>query len=543
MKKISILSFVSATLMILSGCVNVDDSSSSLSSKPTSILPPFSSQTLLENLRADLSISGTLTKINLTNNVETNSNLKTFIGSGEFYLNETDKTSGENIVNLHYFKDEEGLLTTKKIDNNNEVVSVKMVDETSGDLVNFDDLIINPFSLLDADDFNVSRPDFKSVSVDMNKLTSDNIIASLITGYEFEINEMIIDLDDNYLPSTITLNSVSENESLTYQYVGNFTNKQQLNIEEIKPYEHSSDNDLLKEALEALKNQNYTLTLYSSAYSLEEPHSKLISTKIGYLVSSVGVSNTYGMIQEPNGGVAAVEVESNSLGDYLKGVEEINRDDSISNHLFNLDFSADLFKKTDTGYELIDGYEYLNLLLPECIYNMIYLYISSPLIFTIKEDLSKITYTYDFNFLNQGTIKAEITSIGTTVFPFDLLEQYEPYFMPKNWTEYDSDLKEECDALFGKDMNEVVPFYFPVEEGKYSYSGVWGNELQLEITTETQERADEIIAEYKELALDMGYTYNQELDQYENADGIILKIEVIDFFGQITVRFTFSIAE
>ena len=174
---------------------------------------------------------------------------------------------------------------------------------------------------------------------------------------------------------------------------------------------------------------------------------------------------------------------------------------------------------------------------------MIYLYISSPLIFTIEEDLSKITYTYDFNFLNQGTIKAEITNIGTTVFPFDLLEQYEPYFMPKNWTEYDSDLKEECDALFGKDMNEVVPFYFPVEEGKYSYSGVWGNELQLEITTETEERANEIIAEYKELALDMGYTYNQELDQYENADGIILKIEVIDFFGQIIVRFTFSITE
>ena len=41
--------------------------------------------------------------------------------------------------------------------------------------------------------------------------------------------------------------------------------------------------------------------------------------------------------------------------------------------------------------------------------------IPNTLIFNVEEDLSKITYTYGFSYINDGVISVELTNLGTTV--------------------------------------------------------------------------------------------------------------------------------
>ena len=61
---------------------------------------------------------------------------------------------------------------------------------------------------------------------------------------------------------------------------------------------------------------------------------------------------------------------------------------------------------TDYGYVLMDAYSEMQYLLPDAMFNLLYMYMSTPVIFEVADDLSKITYSYSFSFITEGTIDA-----------------------------------------------------------------------------------------------------------------------------------------
>ena len=171
-------------------------------------------------------------------------------------------------------------------------------------------------------------------------------------------------------------------------------------------------------------------------------------------------------------------------------------------------------------------------------FNLLYMYMSTPVIFEVADDLSKITYSYSFSFITEGVITIELTNLGTTVFPYDLETEYDPYFMPTSWEEIDASAKTELDTLLGKDFNEIVPFYYP-EEG-YSFFGTWSGAGNLEITVASDDRAQEVLDEFTTLLTENGYTYQglneNDEESYVNTDGYEIGINYLDFFGTYMIQ-------
>ena len=478
------------------------------------------------------------------NNVVTDESLiNTYISSDEYYVHEVSKVDQVIYNDTHYSKNEDGVVTQKAIDRHNEVQTYLMVYEDGVTPAMFDDLFYNPLASLG--DLDLSYDGQYSITIDSTFTTDEEItfgelVAIMFIGEQFDISTLTITLDENYLPETLSFVSdemaAQDNSgttyTMTYTYEAQLTTREDLNIIDVVPYPELEGMEKMEAALQAIQNQNYTVTCYSSAVSETEPTFTAVVTKDGYLVTQS--DETYGLISDPNGGVASVVAENGRL----KAVEETYADEEITDYLTPGDYNVNLFLPTELGYVLMDAFSELNYLLPDSMFNLLYMYMSTPVIFEVADDLSKITYSYSFSFITEGIITVELTNLGTTVFPYDLETEYDPYFVPTSWEELDASVKTELDTLFGKDFNEVVPFYYP-EEG-YSYFGVWSGAGNLEISVASDTRAQEILEEFTTLLTENGYTYQglneNDEESYVNAEGIEVGINYLDFFGSYVIQ-------
>ena len=543
MKKVC-LSLSLIALFVISGCTETT-SSESQSTKPVA---SYDVNAVLNRLQTPLALKGEL-QLNAIetgnpNNVDTDESLiNTYISSDEYYVHEVSKVDQVIYNDTHYSKNEDGVVTQKAIDRHNEVQTYLMVYEDGVTPAMFDDLFYNPLASLG--DLDLSYDGQYSITIDSTFTTDEEItfgelVAIMFIGEQFDISTLTITLDENYLPETLSFVSdemaAQDNSgttyTMTYTYEAQLTTREDLNIIDVVPYPELEGMEKMEAALQAIQNQNYTVTCYSSAVSETEPTFTAVVTKDGYLVTQS--DETYGLISDPNGGVASVVAENGRL----KAVEETYADEEITDYLTPGDYNVNLFLPTELGYVLMDAFSELNYLLPDSMFNLLYMYMSTPVIFEVADDLSKITYSYSFSFITEGIITVELTNLGTTVFPYDLETEYDPYFVPTSWEELDASVKTELDTLFGKDFNEVVPFYYP-EEG-YSYFGVWSGAGNLEISVASDTRAQEILEEFTTLLTENGYTYQglneNDEESYVNAEGIEVGINYLDFFGSYVIQ-------
>lgn len=543
MKKVC-LSLSLIALFVISGCTETT-SSESQSTKPVA---SYDVNAVLNRLQTPLALKGEL-QLNAIetgnpNNVVTDESLiNTYISSDEYYVHEVSKVDQVIYNDTHYSKNEDGVVTQKAIDRHNEVQTYLMVYEDGVTPAMFDDLFYNPLASLG--DLDLSYDGQYSITIDSTFTTDEEItfgelVAIMFIGEQFDISTLTITLDENYLPETLSFVSdemaAQDNSgttyTMTYTYEAQLTTREDLNIIDVVPYPELEGMEKMEAALQAIQNQNYTVTCYSSAVSETEPTFTAVVTKDGYLVTQS--DETYGLISDPNGGVASVVAENGRL----KAVEETYADEEITDYLTPGDYNVNLFLPTELGYVLMDAFSELNYLLPDSMFNLLYMYMSTPIIFEVADDLSKITYSYSFSFITEGIITVELTNLGTTVFPYDLETEYDPYFVPTSWEELDASVKTELDTLFGKDFNEVVPFYYP-EEG-YSYFGVWSGAGNLEISVASDTRAQEILEEFTTLLTENGYTYQglneNDEESYVNAEGIEVGINYLDFFGSYVIQ-------
>lgn len=543
MKKVC-LSLSLIALFVISGCTETT-SSESQSTKPVA---SYDVNAVLNRLQTPLALKGEL-QLNAIetgnpNNVVTDESLiNTYISSDEYYVHEVSKVDQVIYNDTHYSKNEDGVVTQKAIDRHNEVQTYLMVYEDGVTPAMFDDLFYNPLASLG--DLDLSYDGQYSITIDSTFTTDEEItfgelVAIMFIGEQFDISTLTITLDENYLPETLSFVSdemaAQDNSgttyTMTYTYEAQLTTREDLNIIDVVPYPELEGMEKMEAALQAIQNQNYTVTCYSSAVSETEPTFTAVVTKDGYLVTQS--DETYGLISDPNGGVASVVAENGRL----KAVEETYADEEITDYLTPGDYNVNLFLPTELGYVLMDAFSELNYLLPDSMFNLLYMYMSTPVIFEVADDLSKITYSYSFSFITEGIITVVLTNLGTTVFPYDLETEYDPYFVPTSWEELDASVKTELDTLFGKDFNEVVPFYYP-EEG-YSYFGVWSGAGNLEISVASDTRAQEILEEFTTLLTENGYTYQglneNDEESYVNAEGIEVGINYLDFFGSYVIQ-------
>lgn len=543
MKKVC-LSLSLIALFVISGCTETT-SSESQSTKPVA---SYDVNAVLNRLQTPLALKGEL-QLNAIetgnpNNVVTDESLiNTYISNDEYYVHEVSKVDQVIYNDTHYSKNEDGVVTQKAIDRHNEVQTYLMVYEDGVTPAMFDDLFYNPLASLG--DLDLSYDGQYSITIDSTFTTDEEItfgelVAIMFIGEQFDISTLTITLDENYLPETLSFVSdemaAQDNSgttyTMTYTYEAKLTTREDLNIIDVVPYPELEGMEKMEAALQAIQNQNYTVTCYSSAVSETEPTFTAVVTKDGYLVTQS--DETYGLISDPNGGVASVVAENGRL----KAVEETYADEEITDYLTPGDYNVNLFLPTELGYVLMDAFSELNYLLPDSMFNLLYMYMSTPVIFEVADDLSKITYSYSFSFITEGIITVELTNLGTTVFPYDLETEYDPYFVPTSWEELDASVKTELDTLFGKDFNEVVPFYYP-EEG-YSYFGVWSGAGNLEISVASDTRAQEILEEFTTLLTENGYTYQglneNDEESYVNAEGIEVGINYLDFFGSYVIQ-------
>ena len=543
MKKVC-LSLSLIALFVISGCTETT-SSESQSTKPVA---SYDVNAVLNRLQTPLALKGEL-QLNAIetgnpNNVVTDESLiNTYISSDEYYVHEVSKVDQVIYNDTHYSKNEDGVVTQKAIDRHNEVQTYLMVYEDGVTPAMFDDLFYNPLASLG--DLDLSYDGQYSITIDSTFTTDEEItfgelVAIMFIGEQFDISTLTITLDENYLPETLSFVSdemaAQDNSgttyTMTYTYEAQLTTREDLNIIDVVPYPELEGMEKMEAALQAIQNQNYTVTCYSSAVSETEPTFTAVVTKDGYLVTQS--DETYGLISDPNGGVASVVAENGRL----KAVEETYADEEITDYLTPGDYNVNLFLPTELGYVLMDAFSELNYLLPDSMFNLLYMYMSTPVIFEVADDLSKITYSYSFSFITEGIITVELTNLGTTVFPYDLETEYDPYFMPTSWEEIDASAKTELDTLLGKDFNEIVPFYYP-EEG-YSYFGVWSGAGNLEISVASDTRAQEILEEFTTLLTENGYTYQglneNDEESYVNAEGIEVGINYLDFFGSYVIQ-------
>lgn len=543
MKKIY-LSLGLIALFVISGC----DETTSSGSQSTGPVATYDVNEVLSRLQTPLALKGELllhgTENNQPSNIVTDESwINTYLSSDEYYIYEVSKEDQTIYNDTHYYRNSNGVVTQKAVNRHNEVQTYTMVYEDGVTPAMFDDLFYNPLASLG--DLDLAYDGDHTITIDSTFTTDEGItfgeiVAIMFIGEQIDISTLTITLDENYLPETFSFvsddmaaqDSAGTSYTMNYTYEAQLTTKEDLNIMEVTPYPELEGMEKMEQALQAIQNQNYSVTCYSSAVSETEPTFTAIVTQEGYLVTQSG--ETYGLIADPEGGVASVVAENGRL----KAVEETYADELITDYLTPGDYNVNLFLPTDYGYVLMDAYSEMQYLLPDAMFNLLYMYMSTPVIFEVADDLSKITYSYSFSFITEGVITIELTNLGTTVFPYDLETEYDPYFMPTSWEEIDASAKTELDALFGKDFNEIVPFYYP-EEG-YSFFGTWSGAGNLEIAVASDDRAQEVLDEFTTLLTENGYTYQglneNDEESYVNTDGYEIGINYLDFFGTYMIQ-------
>lgn len=500
----------------------------------------FSKEKFLQSLSGEIALSGTVTAGG--NSV----NSKTFISAEEYYVEMSNKEVNEK---AHYLKDEDGYLLQAYLDRKNTVNYSKSSVADSSEYAKFDDYVINPFSLLTAEQ--LSFDEASTVTIALSNDAMKQVFPIMIVGMPFVTTEMSVEVDQNYTPvgleMTFVTSASGEGEVMTYQYAGDFCSKEALEMDVVKPLTNTG-NELLTQAFDKLKNGNYTVTCYSDQVSETEPVWTLYFDKtVGYLVNNYSLGSYYGEINNPDGeGVITVEVQDDGWGGQMMvgSKDGATTAYTLDSYVPSFDYDTNLFSKENNVFTLEAAYHEASHLLVENVVIMSANFVDEgTLNFEVAEDLSKVTVRYGFDFINYANLKIEITEIGTTTLPLDVETQYSPFTGATCWEDVVGDDSFDAFMYLGSSPDDIIPFV----DGSWNY---WlsSDGLEFYVDDLTQEEADDLKWNFEsELAFNASFEYVGEEDDgwggtvsvYTHVDtGITVNVSVSEFFGsyQFTIK-------
>lgn len=484
----------------------------------------YDAQALLEALKKDFAFTAevnyTVTTPGSDPETETfSANTETFVGAEEYYLNIIE--NGVSTDTVQYFKSDEGKIVEKTVDKTNTVIET---ESTQFQSQTYDEVFVNPFKYVETSDF--TRTD-KTVKIDVSGALGESTVGEtlgfLITMMPLPLSEITVTLNDEYQPVSFaaSLNDVEGETTIDYSIEAVFTDKNTLDIP-VYPYPASGDKTLLTAAFTALKNNNFTFDLYSSAYAEGENHvAHAVVTPDATLYNDLKQNTNVGFVKDPVNGYLAEVVASAGK---LNGTANYWEDMTLADDKFpSYDFSVDLFRIEDDAFVLRKGSYDLAELLPDSMSNLSYVYARSETVkFTVASDVSEITYSYDMYFLGRtNTVTVVITEIGTTQLGYDLETDYVPYSpFASSWSGVNADgngINGFNEMFPAGNMDEDIPFY-NTEDGEFTYFGSFSDQFEIEITYASESDASFDIDSYGRDIVGFGDTgwnlYSSENDRY-----------------------------
>lgn len=426
----------------------------------------------------------------------------TFISDSEYYYTEYDETT---IYYLdHYFKDENGFLSTKELQKDNTV----LVDSTKD---KFDELVINPFVLISREDLTVVGDEVVLQSEDLE------MMFSLVSGYDFEFEKMVITVDKDDNPTGYLVTSklddsyASEGVLIKNVLTGTFTSKEELSVPVIEPGTLTEDHQHLKEAFDLLKTNNYTLHYHDVDFDGDVTmDANIVVTDSAVLVAAG--EQEYGYLDTEKG-LVKFAVDKTGDNPVMKGTTIADSDKSVVDDILTpFDFAPEVFTYVGDGkftlplsYSLYDS---IPTTLPDTFLGDNTSLIVPGAFYVILNGNGTIEFNYMWEIIGLGYggyTQVIASNFNSSVFPYDPETQYEEK-VPTTWLEYSPDFSKTLQGLIGDDNK--VPFYMPdmgimdvgFEENDGVYAYVTYGQLTPEATTSVKET-------YVGMLLAAGYEY------------------------------------
>lgn len=558
---VTVILALALSLTVLAACGDTPDNGGGGNADPTPEPTPaptatYDADAVLSALQGNLAVNATLetTVVNTADSSvvsSTTTGTNTYIAADEYYIASVD---GDNTnVAGHYFKNAAGNVSQKTVDKNNAVTETEVkfsTGESTSAPREFAKTYSNPFSFVTTAAFTQNE---KEVTVNAKAAAGETTFgvvldAMFITRAE-EARDIVVVLDDDYKPVSLKfvvnrqVTDNGKNYECTYKFTGNFVTKADIAVPSY-PYPAEGDKTLLTQAFTKLKANNYSYTLYSSAVNEgKTPHSTGVVAPVGVLNTDNVRQVTSGFINDPTTG-KLVEVEAND--GKLNGTASELGDKTLADKFTKFDFSVDVFRQVSKNkFVLRDGEFDLADLLPDAMCGTTYTFCTSSVVFEVAEDLSTVTYSYDFRFINSGTITVVLSNIGTTEFGYDISTDYvayDPNPATKSWTAVNNGgngLNEFAELFPGKNIDECIPFY-NTEEGSFTSFGSWGDAFEI-IITYPGDSAGFDVYDYSDALKAAGWANEFGSDDYTNST-LGMKITVTGGADMLTGKYTVTIS-
>lgn len=433
MRKPNLLLLFSACA--LASCGGPSTSSTSPSqSTPSESQPTLTKEGILETLQGNIGFKGTLL-IDVSNGEEVTNDLAGYIGEDEYYLEE----EGNDPVHYHHNEKGEALAPTMQPDNT--IILDPIIDydlELNPVPVLYEELVVNPFASLTADDL---KADGENYVIDLSDdEETQTLFGIMFTQYsDVPIKTINISADGDNLSLQLKSSVIFTSVGLFYAEANVDIVSKDVAFDELVPYPTLEEHAALKQAFAELKKGNYTLTYFDD--DLTEGNADYSAT--------ISASDTLLLIEEKVGDkeqssgyfkTSATEIAPIKLSEDKKQIIGIGRPENgtITSKLPDYSLAAEFYLPQGNGVYLLDpimsAYAYLN----DPAYpvdSSIEIMDPGSLQFSIVESGYHIEYTYDYTFgalAYKGKVTMDLTKVGATTAAYDA-DDYVDYVAPASW--------------------------------------------------------------------------------------------------------------
>lgn len=532
--------FFALLAVVLAACSPTDNNTTTTttpggdSSSNTDTTTSTSHVTNLENVLQKLAVTNlgllqelVYQEISVTTSAVENeiiTNVDYYIDTNEYYMSEYNETTIYALE--HYFKDENGDVSTKELSKDNTVAV------TSYEGMKFDESFINPFMLVNVEDLKLVDNGVLVENDDFNSLVY------LLCGYDFSIESVLVQVDENDNPTKLIITSTLDDTYASDYGVyikntltGTFASKETVNVPTIEPGFATEDHKRLKAAFDKLKAGNYTLSYHDIDFDGEYPVDiTAVVTNTATLINING-GEEHGYL-DTDKGLVEFEVDKTGETPIMRGTTLPDDSKTVAKDVLSpFDFAPEVFTYLGNNrFTLplsLSLYEEAANITPDAFFgDNASLMVFGTYFVTLKDDGSiQFDYMWEIPGWNYGGVTTVIAdNFGKATFPYDINSQYEE-MQPENWYQFSPDFATKLNALIG-DYNKV-PFYKPLEAE--------------EMTAEVDESAGCAIISYskfkegtkqtcydtyEQMLLDAGYEYKGLNDNGEDSYYLGTDIEV-----------------
>ena len=511
-------------------------SSSSSSSSASEEKPALSLANLVASLKKGFGLKGDYDWLIMDRDFQITDTYRftndVYVDEDEYYQYQYQTAEdGTTIVNsqVHYYRTDEGMLSTKSLDYTNAVVTNEVIDLISGP-ESYDDAYWNPFK--DTTEADWTYEGDNVYSLDVMKALSNAQIPLMLFYYanngiprdNWEVRSLEITVDDDGNPLSLSL---ATNAMYAMQlppiyvqvlYEAEFTARDQFEGIDVVPESEDDDIAPLKEAIADFKKGNYTLEVTDNNY---------VNGAITPKTTEFEVYATEEGIVDPTNEAAYVKMDDGIepceiVDGKLKGLHSPVSSIDLAYYLSDFLYSPAFFESEDgKTFTLKAGAPAeLTHLLPDAYFSgrVDYSFVDT-LSFTVNDDGS-FSYTYDYEYngfpRSTGDVTVEVKEIGTTALPYDLDTAFEEYVPFTSWTALleakGGDAVSKYETTLGKSLDEILPYYEP--EVGWDYNDRFGTQsTRVRLGTGdalVEGDADRYYEEFVAIAEEAGFAYSEE---------------------------------